>query len=1547
MVDHLQPQDTTDNQTVEERLSSSEARFRQLLQANPVGIVLAAEDGRISEANDGFLNLVRYTRRDLEAGQINWQQMTPPQYADLDRRAWDELRSRGTCTPFEKEYIRKDGTRVPVLIGGSMLDASSCAAYVVDLSQQKLAETRLRFLAEISDLLGSSLEYEETLRRLCRGMVPTFADYCLVVDVDEDGTAHTSGAHADPQKEPLLEALIAKPLRSENSLAARALASGEPQLAETIPDEVLEAAAQDEEHLRVLRALGPRSSVFIPLVARERVLGVIGFAYAESGRQYRESDLEFAMEVGRRAALAVDNARLYRSALAAEQEALTQAARLEALSEASRAFVNAGLDLKGVLDTVTRRVAELVGDVAIVGLLTDDRTVLEAASVAHSDPERLALLRALQTIRRPATEGISGMAIQSGEPVLLSDLEQREAVQRSSPRYRDYIERYGCSSALAVPMRTATGTVGVWFLGRDGGRPGYTEADKAFLLELAARTAQAIENARLYQAEQALRHEAEVAARRTQRLQAVTAAFAQTFSANQVAHIAVDQGRQALGADAGWIALVDSEADTLRLAAAHGFAEEITDRWGDIPLSTSAAVCDVVKTGESQWYATLEELFEVYPGLRGGISEEYQGLGCVPLASDGQAAGVLCLSFHDEHQFAEADRQFIESVARLCGQALERARLHEEEQRARAAAEQSAERLAALQTSTAALVNAHLDLDAVLNQVAERVGKTIGDVCQISLIEDNLISGVATYHPDPEGQRLLAAAGGESRDPDTLGLGPVIAQKSPILVPNFQAPRVEDVQSPGFRAYLERFGAYSLILAPLLVGERVAGVVAATRLTADKPYNETDLDFFTQLTGTAAQAIERARLYKESERYAARLAALADASRAFSEAAIDMQRLVGLAVERVGTLVGEGAVLRLLSDDGQRHRQVAAYHPDPQIQSHLSELNDQWLSVDEGLTKIVAETGRPIFAPDVRPENLERMAGPYREAFERDPVRSLIVAPLYARGRLIGVLGVLRFTDRFPYTRDDESFVVDLGDRAALAIDNARLYEQRQSAQEQVTVRARRLQALARAALDISATLSLAEVLQLVTDRAREIVGAHQCVLTVADERSDQPAVTTSLSRKYAKVVDYQGVPRTSMLYRQATTEQRTIRLSEEDLSGHPGLEGEVPGPVAASPLRGWLAAPLMQRDGVTIGLIQLSDRYEGDFSEEDEFVLVQLAQMASTAIETARLFEQVERALATRNQFLSMASHELKTPITSVKGYSQVLLRRARREGDQTAVDVLTVIDGEADRMTRLINELLDVARIERGRLEFEIAPFILNEAVRESVSQIAMTAEDYVFNIQEEQNNLVVNGDRMRVEQVVTNLLEQRRQVLHGTQAGGRAGPGGRWQGHGICPRLRHRHTRRAAGRRIRALFPWLQPCQGSPRRHGAWPLHQPGHRRGAPRRDRRGHGRGRRQRFQRQTTAGFSGLRPGRLPCVHAGAAATIESNGRRLHSRPPRVRGWPALAANCRGGRRLPLAALEPGNARARLRLRTGLHHGRACGSCKARASNRYRRGPRCA
>jgi PAS domain S-box-containing protein len=156
--------DLSKQKEAEAALRKSEAKFRRFVESNLIGVTESNLNGVYVEANDAFLNMVGYTREDLYAGRLNWREMTPPEYVQLDNQVAADLRTKGTCPPFEKEHYHKDGSRVPILLGHVVFDREekSTIGFILDLTDRKQAELasvleeRNRIARDIHDTLAQS-----------------------------------------------------------------------------------------------------------------------------------------------------------------------------------------------------------------------------------------------------------------------------------------------------------------------------------------------------------------------------------------------------------------------------------------------------------------------------------------------------------------------------------------------------------------------------------------------------------------------------------------------------------------------------------------------------------------------------------------------------------------------------------------------------------------------------------------------------------------------------------------------------------------------------------------------------------------------------------------------------------------------------------------------------------------------------------------------------------------------------------------------------------------------------------------------------------------------------------------------------------------------------------------------------------------------------------------------------------------------------------------------------------------------------------------------
>ena len=334
-------------------LRESEERFRATFEQAAVGVAHVSVDGGLLRVNDKLCKIFGYAREEMLG--LTLQDLAHPvdQEADLEQVRRVLAGETGSYS-MEKRYFRKDGALIWANLAVSLVrDSSGGPEYFIgaieDITVRKRAEEAQSFLTEASEILSSSLDYRGTLSSVARLAVPTLADWCVVDILTEKGSLERLAVeHPDPAKVELAYKLQERYPPDPNAPRGvrHVLRTGEPDMVPEIPEHLFEEAARDEEHRELLRMLGFRSYMVVPLVARGRTLGAISLISAESGRRYGEADLQLAQELARRAAIAVDNAWLYEQA----QKEIAERAWVQEELRGSRDQLE--VILKGVADGI-------------------------------------------------------------------------------------------------------------------------------------------------------------------------------------------------------------------------------------------------------------------------------------------------------------------------------------------------------------------------------------------------------------------------------------------------------------------------------------------------------------------------------------------------------------------------------------------------------------------------------------------------------------------------------------------------------------------------------------------------------------------------------------------------------------------------------------------------------------------------------------------------------------------------------------------------------------------------------------------------------------------------------------------------------------------------------------------------------------------------------------------------------------------------------------------------------------------------------------------
>jgi PAS domain S-box-containing protein len=529
--------DITQRQQAETALREREAQLSSIFQTIPDGITILDSTGQIIAANKAAERILRLTRSDIVERDYNdpsWLITTVEGHPFPEDRL-PFVRVMQTGEPvygIEHAISHADGTRTMLSINASPLFGAegqiiNIIAAFSDITERKQTEDervqlvqeqaaravaensqqKSAFLAQVSAVLSSSLEYEQTLQSVAKLAVPYFADWCSVDLLNDDRTiGRVAVAHSDPEKVKFgweLDRRFPRHL-DDGYGVAKVMQTGQVEIAIEITDEQLVAALPNGEYLEILRGVGLKSCIIAPLKARGRVLGSITLVFAESDRRYRLEDIALAEDLAQRAAIAIDNARLYnetqQAQLAAELAAKRTARLLAVMTALSESLTSA--QVAQVI--IEQGMSALGGSCGLVAVLNRDASELEIIQAIGYEHVGEFLRSFSIDAPYPLAE-----AVRTGQPVWLETMENRIA------RYPDLARAYakvGSEAWISVPLLIEGQAVGGLSLSFSA-VPQLCESDRAFVLALAQQSAQAIDRARLYESEQQARAQAEAANR--------------------------------------------------------------------------------------------------------------------------------------------------------------------------------------------------------------------------------------------------------------------------------------------------------------------------------------------------------------------------------------------------------------------------------------------------------------------------------------------------------------------------------------------------------------------------------------------------------------------------------------------------------------------------------------------------------------------------------------------------------------------------------------------------------------------------------------------------------------------------------------------------------------------------------------------------------------------------------------------------------------------------------------------------------------------------
>ena len=301
---------------------------------------------------------------------------------------------------------------------------------------------------------------------------------------------------------------------------------------------------------------------------------------------------------------------------------------------------------------------------------------------------------------------------------------------------------------------------------------------------------------------------------------------------------------------------------------------------------------------------------------------------------------------------------------------------------------------------------------------------------------------------------------------------------------------------------------------------------------------------------------------------------------------------------------------------------------------------------------------------------------------------------------------------------------------------------------------------VAAASNQLHTSASMEVIAAELVESVRDILDVHQAAISFDTHDSRSRAINAaSVSDKYAGAGAAGPALCASVCRR-----NQALRLTGEELAAHPGWSGFG---ARADRIRGWMAVPLKAQDGSNIGILQACDKVAGEFSEEDEAILTQLASIAASGFENARLYETLQEEQRRKDEFLAMLAHELRNPLAPIRAAADLLT--IANLGEERIRKTSAVIGRQVEHMSSLVDDLLDISRVTRGLIELEAQSLDVKRVVADAVDQVRplVEARSHELTVISSADSAYVVGDHIRLVQVLANLLNN---AVKYTPAGGR---------------------------------------------------------------------------------------------------------------------------------------------------------------------------------